>query len=118
MRNIPPSVITLWIPIIFAVELFLFLNGPHPQYWFIGVPALTLLGFMNTLAEVHRAGKQVRIQRWWGAIHVDKDEIIEISPSWLEGITRLRVRRFLPPWGVVYFVTDWSSNELLSDKVI
>lgn len=117
MRRVPPAVITLWIPALCSAGLFLFLNGLEPQYWVICIAGLPLLGFMNTLAEVRRHGKQIRIRRWWGSISVDESDIVDISRSVLQGIGRLRVRRCVPPWGVVYFVADWSNVEVLHDSV-
>ena len=117
MKGVPVPVITLWMPALFFAGLYLFLNGLPPQYWVIGIPVLALLGFMNTLAEIHSEDKQIRIRRWWGSVCVNKSEIVDISPSVLQGIGRLRVRRFMPPWGIIYFVADWSSVEVAHTSV-
>jgi hypothetical protein len=117
MKGVPAAVITLWMPALCSTGLFLFLNGLEPQYWVICIAVLPVLGFMNTLAEVRRQGKQIRIRRWWGSISVDESDIVDISRSVLQGIGRLRVRRFMPPWGVIYFVADWSNVEVLHDSI-
>lgn len=109
MKNIPPAVITLWMPTMLLVGLCLFLNGQPWQYWAICVLILPLLAHMNTLADVHSSNGKVRIRRWWGTFYVNDNDILEIAPSMLEGIWRMRLRRFVLPWGIVYFVADWSS---------
>jgi hypothetical protein len=83
--------------------------GLPPRYWTICILILPLLAYLNTLADIHISGEQIRIRRWWGSIYICENDILEISPSILEGIRRMRVRRFVPPWGIVYFVSDWSS---------
>ena len=118
MKSIPTPVIRLWMPAIFFAGLYLFLRGLSPWYWVICIPVLPLLGFMNTLAEIRREDKQIRIRQWWGSIAVDESEIVEISPSALQGISRLRVRHPMPPWGIIYFVADWSDIGDLHDPDI
>jgi hypothetical protein len=113
MKGVPAAVITIWMPALFFAGLCLLLRGLQPRFWFICIPVIPLLGFMNTLAEIRSKEKQVRIKRWWGSICISESEILEISQSRLEGILRLRIRRFVPPWGVVYFVADWSNIETL-----
>jgi hypothetical protein len=112
MKAVPAPVLTLWIPALFVVGLCLFLNGEPPQYWTICVLIVPLLAYMNTLAEIHSSDGQIRIKRWWGSIRVAESEILEVSPSILEGIGRLRLRRFVPPWGIIYFLADLSSIEV------
>lgn len=49
-------------------------------------------------------------------MYIAKSEVLDISPSMLQGIRRLHFRRFMPPWGVIYFVADWSALELRSNQ--
>lgn len=112
MKAVPPAVITLWMPALFLLGLCLFLNGLPAQYWTICILIVPLLMYMNTLADIHSSDGQIRIRRWWGSIYVGENDILEMSPSMLEGIRRLRLRRFVPPWGIVYVVADWSSAAL------
>jgi hypothetical protein len=112
MKDVPPTVVTLWMPAFFLLGMYLFLNGMRAQYWSICVPLVPLLAYMNTLAEIHSSGGKLRIKRWWGSVYIAKSEVLDISPSMLQGIGRLHFRRFMPPWGVIYFVTDWSTLEL------
>ena len=116
MKDVSPAVVTLWMPAFFLLGLYLFLNGMPAQYWSICVPLVPLLVYMNTLAEVHSSGGQLRIRRWWGSMYIAKSEVLDISPSMLQGIRRLHCRRFMPPWGVFYFVADWSALELPSNQ--
>lgn len=66
MKRIPRTVITLWMPVLFLVELCLFLNGLPWQYSAICILILPLLAYMNTLADIHHSDGRVRIRRWWG----------------------------------------------------
>ena len=116
MKDVSPTVVTLWMPAFFLLGMYLFLNGMPAQYWSICVPLVPLLVYMNTLAEIHSSGGKLRIRRWWGSMYIAKSEVLDISPSMLQGIGRLHCRRFMPPWGVIYFVTDWSTLELPERK--
>src|SRR5579884_2384520 len=117
MKGVPAAVITLWMPVLISAGLFIFLKGLEPQYWLIWIAILPLLVFLNTLAEVQRQDKQIHIRRWWGSMFIDETEVIDISRSALRGVGRLRLRRFMPPWGVVYFVADWSKVEMQQRSV-
>ncbi len=109
MKTVSSAVLTLWMPVLFLAGLCLFLNGLPLPYWLICVPILPLLAYMNTLAEVHSCDGQICVRRWWGSVYFRESEVLEISPAMLGGIGRLRLRRFTPPWGVIYFVADWSN---------
>jgi hypothetical protein len=107
--TIPPILIRVWMPVLFLAMMCLFFQGMAPEYWLISLPLLLLLSFMNTLADVHDVGNTVRIKRWWTSIDVPKGDIAQIRPSFLDGIGVLQLRRFVFPWGRIYFVADWSN---------
>jgi hypothetical protein len=107
----PPVVIRVGMPAMFFIWICLFFQGIAPQYWLISLPLLLLLGFMNTLADVHDAGHRLRIKRWWKSMDVPKREITRIGPSFLDGIGVIEFRRFVFPWGRIYFVAEWSNVE-------
>ncbi len=99
MKSIPPPVLTLWMPALLAVGLFLFLSGLPPEYWVVWIPLLPVLGFMSTLAEIHYVDGRVCIKRWWGSTSVSTADVEQVGSSVLEGIGCLRVRRPVLPWG-------------------
>ena len=103
-----PFVVQVWMPIMFILGAYLFFHGMAPEYWLIGVPLLLIPAFMCTLAEVQDQGHRIQVRRLWHSIDVPKEDVATISQSFVEGIGVLRLRRFVPPWGRVYFVTDWS----------
>ena len=97
------------MPLLFLTMMCLFLHGMAPGYWLVALPVLLLLGFMNTLADVHDAGHMLCIKRWWNSVDVPKRDVTRIAPSFLNGIGVLQLRRFVFPWGRIYFVSDWSN---------
>jgi hypothetical protein len=112
MKAIPASVLTLWMPAFLGIGVSLFLVGQPLEYWSICILIVPLLAYMNTLARIHGCDGKIRITRWWGSIYVSQSEILDISPCMLEGIGRLRLRRFVAPWGSIYFLSDWSNIEI------
>jgi hypothetical protein len=107
---ISPFLMTVWMPIILTTILCLFFYGSAPEYWLIALPLLLVVTFMTTLAEIHDEGHTVRVKRWWGSIEVAKQDVAKISPLLLDGIGVLKLRRFVFPWGRIYFVADWSNS--------
>ena len=99
---------TVWMPMIFLAIVCLFLYGVALKYWLLVLPFLLVLAFMTTLAEIHDGGETVHVQRWWGSIALAKEDVAERTPFFLEGIGVLKLRRFVFPWGRIYFVDDWS----------
>ncbi len=103
-----PFVVQVWMPIMFILGVYLFFHGMPPEHWLIGLPLLLIPVFMCTLAEVQDQGHRIQVKRLWHSIDLAKEDVAAISQSFVEGIGVLRLRRFVPPWGRVYFVTDWS----------
>ena len=103
-----PYVITVWMPLFMVVSLVLFLYGMPPAYWLLGLPTLPLPIFMSTLADVSDSGHQIVVKRVWHSIEIPKSDVLTTIPSFLEGIGVLKLRRYVFPWGRIYFVRDWS----------
>lgn len=105
----PPSVVRVWMPSLMCIGIFLFLQHMAPIYWLGGVPVVALAMFMTTLAAVHDDGRQTYVKRWWAAPRrIPGKDVLGNDESALEGIGRLRLRRFVLPWGRIYFVREWS----------
>lgn len=107
-------VMTVEMPILFAIGVYLFFQDAAPISWLPALPLLLVVTFMSTLAEIHDEGQTILVKRWWSSLRVIKTEIAIVGPSFLEGIRVLQLRRFVFPWGRIYFVAEWSSLGTLS----
>lgn len=103
-----PFVVTVWMPTMFILGVYLFFHGMAPEYWLIALPLVLVVFFMTTLAEVHDQGHQIRVKLLWHSMDVPKQEVVGIAQSFVKGVGVLRLRRFVFPWGRIYFVIDWS----------
>jgi len=99
-------------PVFMILFSFMFAYGARPAHqiaaWALVFPVLLLALFMATLAEIRVNGQHVQIKWIWASTEALKRDVREMSPSFLSGISVLKLRRFIWPWGRVYFVTDWS----------
>ena len=107
----PKSVIRIWLPAVFCAEACLFLSGMSPDYWLLAVPLVPIVVFMLTLAEVHEEGRQVHIERLWGSAQISKEDVLQMGESFLDGIGMIRPKRFVFPFGRIYFVHEWSTKK-------
>jgi hypothetical protein len=83
----------------------------------LAVPAILACIFATTFAEVNDEGRTVRVRWWWCySIHVAKRDVAKIGPSFLDGISVMELRRFVLPWGRVYFVDEWSALGNLAER--
>jgi len=96
------------MPILFTLGIYLFFRGTPPRYWPIALPLMLIPLFMATLADIRYQGQRLLVKRLWTSMDVAQDDVIVMAPSFLEGVGVLRLRRFVFPWGGVYFVSDWS----------
>ncbi len=103
-----PFVVRIWMPMLFLVGVYLFFQGTAPEYWLLAFPLVLIVLFMATLAEIHDQGHRIHVRRLWHSIEVPSEEVAGIAQSFLEGVGVLRLRRFVLPWGRIYFVSDWS----------
>lgn len=103
-----PFVVRVWMPILFILGVYLFFHDTAPEYWLIVLPLVLIVLFMATLAEVHDQGHRIHVSRLWHSIDIPKEDVAGINQSFVEGIGVMRLRRFVLPWGRIYFVSDWS----------
>lgn len=109
-----PFVVRVWMPILFLVGVYLFFHGMAPKYWLLALPLVLIVLFMATLAEIHDQGHRIHVRRLWHSIDVPREDVAGIAQSLLEGVGVLRLRRFVLPWGRIYFVSDWSKFGVVS----
>jgi hypothetical protein len=79
-----------------------------PQYWLLALPLLLPVTFMSTLAEIRDEGHRIRVKRLWISTDVPKKDVVGTARSVLDGIGALQLKRFVFPWGKIYYVSDWS----------
>jgi hypothetical protein len=106
----PKSVIRVWLPVFFGVGVCLFLSSMSPVYWLLALPLLPVPIFMIALAEVHDEGQQIHVRRLWRTTHIPKVDVLRTSKSFLDGIGVSHLRRFVFPFGPIYFVHEWSTR--------
>ena len=104
-----PMTMTVCIPLTFSGFFLLLVSGDPPLYWLISLPALLVSAFAATLAEARDQDSTIRVKRWWNSVHLNKNEIVRIGPSFLDGISYIKLRRFALPWGRIYFFNEWSN---------
>jgi hypothetical protein len=109
-----PSVVRVWLPTILALWAFLLYHRMPPEYWLIPLPLYLVLAFMSTLADVKDDGNRIRVKRFGISTDVPRGDVVRTSQSFLKGIGTLQLKRFVLPWGKIYFVTDWSKVADLS----
>jgi hypothetical protein len=109
-----PFIVRVWMPILFLVGVYLFFHGTAPEYWLLALPLVLIVLFMATLAEIHDQGHRIHVRRLWHSIDVPREDVAGIAQSLLEGVGVLRLRRFVLPWGRIYFVSDWSKFGVVS----
>ncbi len=107
-----PSVVRVWMPMIFAAVAYLFLHDMQPVFWLLALPLLPVLLFMVALAEVHDEGQQIYVKRLWKSCRILKNDVLGNNNSFIDGIGVLRLGRFVFPWGHIYFVHDWSNRPI------
>jgi hypothetical protein len=112
-ENIPRSVITVWLPAILAAMLCLFLWGQSLAVWACTIPLWILIVFMVTLAEARQEGHTLVFRRWSHSSRVDDREVWRVGQSRLAGTGFIELRRFVLPWGKVYFQAGWANEDLV-----
>lgn len=110
--NTSPSIIRICLPAALGATACFFLWGLEPVYWLFTLPLIPVFLFMVSLAEVHDHGEQIHVQMLWTSINIEKKDIVRTRESFIEGIGILDVKRFVLPWGRIYFVHEWSTKPI------
>src|SRR5215475_14135173 len=110
LRSHPSSVFVLkyYAPLIFFGGTFVFWSvGFRWAQMIILVPLILAILFCASLAVLEIPDGTVRYRRLFRWTTVPYDEIVESGTSWaVAGIAYLRLKRFVFPWGKLYFVLD------------
>lgn len=107
-RSASPFLVRVWMPVLLAVGVCLLFGGMPPLYWPLALPFLLVAAFPSTLAEIRNDGHRTLVKTLWNSMYVPNNEIVRTAESVLAGIGTLQLKRFVFPWGKIYFVADWS----------
>lgn len=78
--------------------------GTSPPARIVLVVPLVLWGiFCVTVAEVRADERVLRYRRFLKWTQIPYEHIRQCKNSWIPGLAYLRLARFIPPWGKVYF---------------
>jgi len=114
LRSHPSNVFVLkyYAPLILFGSTFVFWSGGFRWAQLILlVPLIFGIFFYASLAVLEIPDGMVRYRRLFRWRRVTYEEIVEPGTSWHFGIAYLRLKRFVFPWGKLYFVLD--QNEKL-----
>jgi len=103
-------VVTVFMPGLMGFGVCFFLSGHGPAMWVLASPLLLLVLFMATLAEVHELGDRFLVKTSFQTRYVLKEDILSIGNSILEDVGMIRPKRYIFPWGAVYFIREWSAQ--------
>jgi hypothetical protein len=105
-------VLKLWAPIILFLGSFVFwMSKFRWGQLVILIPLFLGMFFHLSFAEMQIPDGKIRFRRLFKWKKLAYDEIVGCGVTWGGGIGYLRLKRFLLPWGKLYFVLD--ANEKL-----
>jgi hypothetical protein len=101
----------------FGVGVFVF-NSEHPYATGLLSLALFAVGtFFLSVAKIQWGNDELRYRRWFRWRGVSYSEIVECGESWVFGY--IKCRRYLFPWGKIYFARGYSDESLFGwDKKV
>lgn len=111
-----PFVVRAWMPMMLLLGVYLFFHDVAPEYWPVALPLVLIVIFMSTLAEIHDEGHRMQVKTLWHSTEIPKEDVASVAQSLVEGVGVLRLRRFVLPWGRIYFVSDWSKFGVVNPK--
>jgi hypothetical protein len=109
--NTATLVFKYWFGLFFCGFSLLLFNRQHPYGTGLVCLGFIALGvFFLSVTRVRLEGNEVMYRRWirWRALPYS--EIRECGESWVYGY--IKTRRFVLPWGRIYFVRPKSSDSL------
>lgn len=96
-------VMKYWLPAILFLGIGTVIRGAHHALALAAIPTLWAV-FNLTAAELRASDAIVEYRRFLKWKRVRYDEIRGCKASWIPGTAYLKLGRFLPPWGRLYFV--------------
>jgi hypothetical protein len=94
-----------YAPILLLVSTYIFWSdGFRWGQLVFYIPIFTAMLFLSTLAVLEIPDGRIRYRRLFGWTRIPYDEIVDCGVVWVFGY--LRLKRFVFPWGRLYFVLD------------
>ncbi len=101
------GLLKLWAPCLWLAAAALFASG-GPFRWrlALAVPPLGLAAFYLSLAVVQLNNGVLRYRRFLDWTTLDRDDVVSSGRALHPLVGYMRLKRFLLPWGRLYFVLD------------
>src|SRR5258707_4808540 len=105
----------VWAPILcilFAMVVGRGYDGFLGRNFFLACPFLVFALFCFSIARVEVRDGVLRYRRLLEWRTIPRDEILEARVEWAPFIGSVRLKKFLFPWGRLYFALDANSNSI------
>jgi hypothetical protein len=108
----------IWGPVLCAVSWLFFSIEDFPdRRSLVTLPVLVAALFGASLAIVEVRGGVLRYRRLFRWKTIPKDDIVSARIVWGPFIGSMRLKRFVFPWGRLYFVLDANSDPNQADHL-
>src|SRR5712664_396211 len=97
---------------VFFCFLAVFIFNPHHPYGtaFVSLGFVVVGIFFLSVARVKPRGEVIEYRNWFRWHTVSYSEILDCGESWVFGY--IKIRRYLLPWGKIYFVRSQAADSL------
>jgi len=98
-------VVKLWLPLILLIGMGAMLRGTHHAL-VLALPVVLWASFNLSAAQVRVDDQHLRYRRFLRWKRIPYEEIRECKVAWAPSMGCIKLRRFVPPWGKIYFVLE------------
>lgn len=100
------SVIKIGIPLLCAASLVVMLQGSTFIQVLPFLPLVWLIALYFTAARIRVCGNALQYRRFIRWKDIPWDEVVDAKWSLIPPLACLKLRRFLPPWGRLYYLVE------------
>jgi len=109
LRSAVPAVLVVkcWGPLILVIGALGVFGADFPTWKFLpAIPLLLLAIFHASVAVVEVRGGVIRYRRLFKWADIQSEEVLSARPVWPPLLGSIKLKRFVLPWGRLYFVLD------------
>jgi len=109
LRSAGPAVLIVkcWGPLIWVIGALGVFGADFPTWRFLpALPLLLLAVFHLSVAVVELRGGIIRYRRLFKWAEIQSEEVLSARPVWPPLIGSIKLKKFVFPWGRLYFVLD------------